>query len=232
MASWMIHLRVADHLLDQISNLSPKEFVVGNIAPDSGLPNADWSRFTPDATLSHFKLDNRVPKTIHIPLFVEHHFTPAQQCRYSREELSFFLGYLSHLLTDQLWSERVVCPLQHRFPLEWAENKNDLIWRAKADWYDLDFLYLQQHPSFRAFSIYEQAVDFQNTFMDIFPPDAFENRRQYITGFYRQKKEHLDREYPFLTPREASVFVQDACQSILSQLPSYISEDSKAHIMP
>lgn len=223
MASWMIHLRVADHLLDQIPNLSPKEFVVGNIAPDSGIPNEDWSRFTPDATLSHFKLDNRVPKTIHIPLFVQRHFTPAQQRSYSREAFSFFLGYLAHLLTDQLWSTQVVLPLKHRFPLEWDENKNDLIWRAKADWYDLDFLYLQQHPSFRAFSIYEQAVGFQNTFMDIFSPDAFENRRQYITGFYRQKKDHLDREYPFLTPQQATDFVEEACQSILSQLPCYIT---------
>lgn len=223
MASWMIHLRVADHLLDQIPNLSPKEFVVGNIAPDSGLPNEDWSRFTPDATLSHFKLDNRVPKTIHISLFVQRHFTPAQQRSYSREAFSFFLGYLVHLLTDQLWSTQVVLPLKHRFPLEWAENKNDLIWRAKADWYDLDYLYLQQHPSFRAFSIYEQAVGFRNSFMDIFPPNAFENRRQYITEFYRQKKDHLDREYPFLTPQQASNFVQEACQGILSQLPCYIT---------
>lgn len=221
MASWMIHLRIADCLLDELPDLSPREFVVGNIAPDSGIPNEDWSRFTPDATLSHFKLDNRVPKSIHIPLFIEQHFTPAQQHGYSREAYCFFLGYLCHLLTDQLWSQHIVRPLQQRFPLEWAQNKNDLIWRAKADWYDLDFLYLQQNPSFRAFSIYEQAIDFPNHFMNIFPSDAFENRRQYIISFYRQQRGCLGRQYPFLTPQEAADFVQKACQSILSQLPKY-----------
>ena len=32
MASWMVHLRVADSLLDQIPDLSQAEFIVGNIA--------------------------------------------------------------------------------------------------------------------------------------------------------------------------------------------------------
>ena len=35
----MVHLRIADKLLDSIPGLSPAEFVVGNIAPDSGVPN-------------------------------------------------------------------------------------------------------------------------------------------------------------------------------------------------
>lgn len=41
MASWMVHLRIADLLLSQISGLCPTEFIVGNIAPDSGVPNED-----------------------------------------------------------------------------------------------------------------------------------------------------------------------------------------------
>jgi hypothetical protein len=45
MASWIVHLRVTDKLLDQIPDLSPVEFVIGNIAPDSGVPNEDWSAF-------------------------------------------------------------------------------------------------------------------------------------------------------------------------------------------
>ena len=36
MASWMIHLRIADKLLDRIPGLSPIEFIMGNMAPDSG----------------------------------------------------------------------------------------------------------------------------------------------------------------------------------------------------
>lgn len=36
MASWMVHLRIADRLLSEFPDLEETEFVVGNIAPDSG----------------------------------------------------------------------------------------------------------------------------------------------------------------------------------------------------
>ena len=57
MASWMVHLRVADKLMGKIRFVNPTEFIVGNIAPDSGVPNADWSVFTPSTTVSHFKTE-------------------------------------------------------------------------------------------------------------------------------------------------------------------------------
>ena len=55
MASWMIHLRIADKLLDRLANIEITEFIMGNIAPDSGVPNEDWSVFTPSGDISHFK---------------------------------------------------------------------------------------------------------------------------------------------------------------------------------
>ena len=54
MASWMVHLRVADELLKKIENLDEKAFVMGNIAPDSGVPNEDWTVFQPPKDVSHF----------------------------------------------------------------------------------------------------------------------------------------------------------------------------------
>ena len=54
MASWMVHLRVADELLKQIENLDAQAFVMGNIAPDSGVPNEDWTVFQPPKDVSHF----------------------------------------------------------------------------------------------------------------------------------------------------------------------------------
>ena len=74
MASWMVHLRIADRLLDSLPKLSAVDFVVGNIAPDSGVPNQDWSEFTPSVIVSHFRVDHSIPKAIHIPAFVERYF--------------------------------------------------------------------------------------------------------------------------------------------------------------
>lgn len=218
MASWMVHLRIADRLLDSLPGLSAVDFVVGNIAPDSGIPNEDWSEFTPSVIVSHFRVDRSIPKNICIPAFVERYFTPEQRARYSPAQNSFFLGYLVHLMTDQLWSAQVVNALKERFPAQWKDDRTALINRAKEDWYDLDYKYLRQHPDFRAFQIYKNAAGYENCFMSEFAPDAFDNRRQYITSFYLEENDHLDREYPYLTEGQMDGFVTSACAEILSRL--------------
>lgn len=218
MASWMVHLRIADRLLDSLPQLSAVDFVVGNIAPDSGIPNEDGTTFTPGTAVTHFRVDPSDPRTIQIPAFVERYFTPAQRTSYTPAQSSFFLGYLVHLMTDQLWSAKVVNALQERFPEQCQADRLGLIQRAKEDWYDLDYKYLRQHPDFRAFRIYSGAAGYENTFMSEFAPDAFDNRRQYITSFYLEENNHLDREYPYLTEGQMDEFVTSACREILSRL--------------
>lgn len=218
MASWMVHLRIADRLLDSLPGLSAVDFVVGNIAPDSGIPNEDWSEFTPSVIVSHFRVDHSIPKNICIPAFVERYFTPEQRTSYTPAQNSFFLGYLVHLMTDQLWSNQVVNGLEERFPDQWKDDRTALINRAKEDWYDLDYKYLRQHPDFRAFQIYKNAEGYENRFMSEFAPDAFDSRRQYITSFYLEENDHLDREYPYLTEGQMDGFVTSACAEILSRL--------------
>lgn len=218
MASWMVHLRIADRLLDSLPGLSAVDFVVGNIAPDSGIPNEDWSEFTPSVIVSHFRVDHSIPKNICIPAFVERYFTPEQRTSYTPAQNSFFLVYLVHLMTDQLWSAKVLTALKERFPDQWQADRQGLINRAKEDWYDLDYKYLRQHPDFRAFQIYKNAAGYENCFMSEFAPDAFDNRRQYITSFYLEENDHLDREYPYLTGGQMDGFVLDASAEILSRL--------------
>ena len=218
MASWMVHLRIADRLLDSLPGLFAVDFVVGNIAPDSGIPDEDWSEFTPSVIVSHFRVDHSIPKNICIPAFVERYFTPEQRTSYTPAQNSFFLGYLVHLMTDQLWSAKVLTALKERFPDQWQADRQGLIVRAKEDWYDLDYKYLRQHPDFRAFQIYKNAAGYENCFMSEFAPDAFDNRRQYITSFYLEENDHLDREYPYLTEGQMDGFVLDASAEILYRL--------------
>ena len=218
MASWMVHLRIADRLLDSLSRLSAVDFVVGNIAPDSGIPNEDGTTFTPSTAVTHFRVATANPRAIQVPVFVERYFTRSQRANYTPAQSSFFLGYLVHLMTDQLWSDNVLTALMERFPDQWNADRQGLIARAKEDWYDLDYKYLRQHPDFRAFRIYSGAVGYKNTFMTEFAPDAFDNRRQYITSFYLEENDHLDREYPYLNEAQMDSFVSDASGEILSRL--------------
>lgn len=219
MASWMVHLRIADKLLDQIPELSPIEFIVGNMAPDSGVPNEDWSVFTPSTKISHFKTgDSKAgPRA-----FAEKYFTSVQQAGYSDQQYAFYLGYLTHLLTDVLWSEQIALPSFQKFIGGEPPYRGPMVEKIKDDWYDLDFKYLRDRPGFRAFRAYLGAVGFVNEFMEEFAPDAFDNRRQYITSFYLEENDHIDREYPYLTEAEMNAFVDSAVENILHQIPAYI----------
>ena len=219
MASWMIHLRVADKLAPRIENLDETAFVVGNIAPDSGVPNEDRSGFRPPKTLTHFKTRPDDRTFIDAKRFREIYLEEKTVNGYGPGEFSFFLGYYAHLLTDVLWIDKIIPSLKNDFPKEYEDDREKLIREAKDDWYDLDFLYLEEHPGFRAFSVYENAVGFENVYMDMFDADAFEKRRRYICGFYRGN-EHgdLHREYRYLTPGRADIFVNEAAGIILEKI--------------
>lgn len=219
MASWMVHLRVADKLLERLKGIAETEFIVGNIAPDSGVPNEDWTAYAPSTRVSHFKtyLEDGTVR-IDVENYLGQYFTAEQQAGYSREQYSFYLGYLTHLLTDLEWIARIYNPSVARYPEAHAADSHKLLWTLKKDWYDLDFLYLKKHPDFRAFQIYENAAGFVNCYMDIFAQDAFDNRREYITGFYRGGREDIEREYQYLTESQAEQFVEDCVEAVLEKL--------------
>lgn len=212
MASWMIHLRIADKLLDCIPNLCPIEFLMGNMAPDSGVPDESGIAFIPSTALSHYRIDDGSGrKIIESHRYIADFFTPEHRRSYNDRQYSFYLGYYVHLLTDVLWSELVAWPVREKFPLAtWDE--------IKEDWYHQDFLYLKKHPGFRAFRAYLGSVGFVNSYMDFFPSDAFDKRREYITSFYLQDRNNLYREYQYLTEKLADQFVDDAISQILARL--------------
>jgi hypothetical protein len=211
----MVHLRIADKLMNEKFNLSSTEFIVGNIAPDSGIPNKDWSMFTPSGDVSHFKTTDAYGlKDIHLNEYVEQFFSVEQRKNYNSKQKSFYLGYLTHLLTDVMWVESIVHPSKDKFKDLYDEDKTKWIWTLKKDWYDLDFLYIKKNPDFRAFSIYKNAVGFRNDYMDFFSHDAFDNRREYITGFYNGGRDNLEREYTYLTEEEMDKFTEESSKKI------------------
>ena len=215
MASWMVHLRIADKLLDRIPDLSPIEFIVGNIAPDSGVPNGDWTAYSPPTSVSHFQTGIRKADP---EAFAAKYFTQEQRQTYPPHFYGFFLGYLTHLLTDRLWSEQIAFPSFRKYIEGEPPYFGPMAQKIKDDWYDLDFKYLRDHPGCRAFRVYLGAVGFENIYMKEFSAEAFENRRQYITEFYLQGRENLDREYRYLTEAEMDAFVERATQEILDIL--------------
>lgn len=221
MASWMIHFRVADALLELFPSLCETEFVFGNIAPDSGVPGENYT-FTPPKSVSHFQKPHGDHKISGYDIYADEYLTPAKLAEYDPAALSFHLGYFSHLMTDCLWALNIVLPTFERDREEYLRDKNAVVRKYKADWYDLDFRYLRDHPDFRAFRVYRDAPEFKNRFLGFFPPDAFELRREYISSFYSEHRENLDREYSWLTPERANEFVKGTVESIASEFVKYL----------
>ncbi len=219
MASWMVHLRITDRLLDRLDGLSETEFVVGNIAPDSGVPTGEVGVYVPGKMISHFQTRTADgEKRIREDLFAAQYLSPEQRAGYTARHRSFYLGYYAHLLADICWVEEVFWPAARAEWEEFQKNRSACILRWKEDWYDLDLLFLQQHPGLRAFEIYKQAEGFCNDYLDIFPKDAFDWRRRGIVEFYGQTATGLDREYPYLTREQMDAFVERTTDRIEEKL--------------
>lgn len=118
-------------LLDELCNISDREFVVWNMAPDSGIPNEDWSVFTPSGDVSHFKTTDDGIKDVHINEYVECYYTVEQRSKYNIKQQSFYLGYLTHLLTDMLWADMIVRPSKDKFKDLFDKDKSEWIWTIK-----------------------------------------------------------------------------------------------------
>ena len=113
MASWIVHLRIAENLLGLFPDLDPARFAVGNIAPDSGIPDENWEKFTPDPAITHFGRYSNARRELADLEFYRRYLLPLRGGS-GLDPVSFRLGYFSHLLTDNLWSEKIGNPIQAR----------------------------------------------------------------------------------------------------------------------
>ena len=104
MASWMVHLRIADEILKRMEGLDETAFVIGNIAPDSGVPNEDWSKYFPPKNVSHFKTRPDDELFFDVDEFKKQYFSDEKIKGYDKRHYSFFLGYYVHLLSDIEWT--------------------------------------------------------------------------------------------------------------------------------
>lgn len=225
MASWMIHLRVAQGIYRQLGLKHIDEFIMGNIAPDSGIPTADGTGYQPDAEVSHFRtIDLNGIKDVHEERFEERFFNEGLRKSYDGKTYAFYFGYLTHLLTDKLWVGEIVYGAKTRFSALFDKDR-DAFWRQiKRDWYDMDFMYLKKTPDFEAFQIYESMEVFPNKYVDFFAEDAFEKRRQFITGFYRDGVSRVKERETYLSMEELDTFVASATKRILEQCAVYVAE--------
>ena len=99
MATWIGHLRVAEGLLQHWPHLHRMGFAFGNLAPDSGVPNADWSHFDPPKEVTHFLHKGQGEGEVRDLEFYRPYL--ASLSADGSAEYAFRLGYFVHLVCDR-----------------------------------------------------------------------------------------------------------------------------------
>lgn len=232
MASWMIHFRVAQAMLDRGALGEDPEralseaFVMGNIAPDSGVPTSEGG-YSPDKNTSHFMRPfegvpaGQNPERCDPHLFAREWLIPAPD-RGDEVAAAFYLGYLCHLVTDNGWVRDFIYPAKVRFAhlrlvdgAETPEGVERFYAFLKRDWYDMDFLYLRRRPDLPAYRLFLDAPRFENKFLPFFPADAFEVKRQEIEAFYRKGVAAVEERSVYISEDEAEAFIERVADEAL-----------------
>lgn len=209
MATWISHLRVAEYFRSKL-DIEEIPFIVGNIGPDCGEPNEDWSDFNPPGEITHW-LQGETKESINSEAFFEVYLKDCESL--SKKHYSFYMGYYLHLLTDTAFVQYVWMVKKQQYKKE-LEADTGFAWQMKKDWYDLDHLYLKKNPDFYVFKVFEQIEDFPNDYLDYYSDTAMIRQIKNITTFYQKGGEQVERVYIYLTEQEMEEAIQKINQSI------------------
>lgn len=200
MATWIVHMRIANYFMKKYNILDNSQFLVGNIAPDCGVPSEDWSYYTPSKTITHWE---REDGSMDAADFKEQYIKEKTDSKYP-----FYLGYYFHLLTDIEWMKLYERKKQEPVFIQAAMQDQGIVGKVKRDWYGQDSLYLQTHPEFIFFTMFSKIDTFENIYFEFYPQNAFIRQIKHITEFYLSAEEDPDREFPFLKTSEMDQFVE------------------------
>lgn len=186
MASWIVHLRVAEDTFSQISGLDEALFAIGNIAPDSGIPDEKWEHFNPPPEVTHFSLGKGADYRCADLDFFRKYLLPLRGKAVDPARFSFILGYYFHLLTDNNWARRIGRPTQKRYADQFAADRSGMWEAVKNDWYGLDHRYVQTHPDSLFWRVF-RTCHYDRHDLDFLPLEAVQQRVAFIQEMYQQR---------------------------------------------
>jgi len=215
-ATWVAHLRLAENLLPMIDGLDAHSFAIGNIAPDSGIPDEKWEKFDPPSEVTHFLTSGQDGWYCADLKFYHRYVAPLDPTN-DEERFSFLLGYFFHLVTDNLWRHQIVRPTKRRFAAAFAADAQ-FIWEVKRDWYGVDFVFVRQHPDSLFWRVFLDCRYTQD-YLDFLPQGAIQRNLDHIKGFYQRTDEKIEKHYVerpgiYLSPTEMDSFIADTTQRL------------------
>jgi len=217
MATWVAHLRIAEILYQTFAGIDPVSFSIGSVAPDHDIPdNIRRSAVIPGD--SHFRVSGKEPWGIGDLEFYRRYVGSVDELPEDSARLSFLLGYAFHLVTDNLWNNRIFGPTRVRFREKFEADPN-FIWEVKRDWYGIDDEYLHSNPDVACWKVF-LGCQYTHDYLDFMPQKAIQESLERISDFYQNKNNVLEnwignRPKIYLSTSEMDGFVEDTGRQLM-----------------
>lgn len=215
MGTWISHLRIAENLLPYFPDLDEITFTFGNLSPDSGIPNQDWTVFDPPKEVTHFLRKGEQEHQIQDLVYYQEYLADVKPDA-DKKLYSFRLGYFFHLLCDSLWARRVFAATQAQFKPLFEKDEKAAVGLVKGDWYGLDQLYVGAHPEHIFWRVIMEHPS-PPSYLPFVKDQTLHQQYDYIRRFYSEQEDKwfLSLPYQYLNEETMSRVVDDSIYAIL-----------------
>ena len=215
MGTWISHLRVAENLLGHFSEVDDVTFTFGNLSPDSGIPNADWTEFDPPKEVTHFLRKGEGEDAIHDLVYYEQYLANIKP----EEDIklySFRLGYFFHLICDIMWAKRIGAATKQEFKELFDKDRKKAVSTVKDDWYGLDQLYVRDHPEHIFWRVIMTNPN-PPSYLPFVQDKALHQQYDHIRKFYSEQEDKwfLSLPYQYLNEKTMSRIVDESVEAVL-----------------
>ena len=215
MGTWISHLRIAENLISHIPNVDVVTFTFGNLSPDSGIPNENWTEFDPPKEVTHFLQKGEGEHAIHDLVYYEQYLANIQP-EDNIELYSFRLGYFFHLICDIMWARRIATTTKQNFKELFEKRPKEAVGIIKDDWYGLDQLYVREHPESNFWNVIMLNPD-PPSYLSFVKDKALHQQYAHIRKYYSEQedKRFLSLPYQYLNEETMTRMVNDSIQAVL-----------------
>lgn len=216
MATWIMHLRVAERLKDLLGELDEAAYYVGAIAPDSGRMEGNFT-YIPSKDVSHWKRED----VSYEQRFLDNTEFYKKYCVGETDlfKKSLFWGYYIHILTDTIYVRDIIHPYIAKMTKPyWKEN----IIGIRKGWYEIDQRFIAENPDYVPFGLIKTVEPFDNSFLDYFAPNDIYERIQAAIELYTTSGVDPECKFYTHTPEEAVGLIDDITEEITAFLNNNI----------
>src|SRR5215216_1363660 len=215
MGTWISHLRVAENLLSHFPEVDEVTFTFGNLSPDSGIPNADWTEFDPPKEVTHFLRRGEEEYAIQDLIYYQQYLASVKP-EDDRKLYSFRLGYFFHLICDIIWAKRIGQATKQQFKELIEKDRKEAFNLIKGDWYRLDQLYVRDHPEHIFWRVI-MTNPFPPSYLPFVKDNALHQQYDYIRKFYSEQEDKwfLAIPYQYLNEKTMTSIVNESVESVL-----------------